>query len=91
MSNSYFYVVCDNGYFRVEYHEEPNTWDVLNGWTKTDAIHPGEWNTIGVSACGSYFVFFINDWTVAELDDNRSNSGKIDLLIDIQQSDPGII
>ena len=57
----------------------------------SDAIHANEWNTLGVSARGSHFIFTINDWTVAELDDSRSKSGEVGIFIDVWEGQSGSV
>ena len=88
-----FYVdeVCDNGYFIIFYHDGPtNAWKTLRAWTRSDAIRPDDWNTLGVSARGTHFTFTINDWTVAELDDASQKSGDVGLMVDIQNGESAV-
>ncbi len=92
VNNYYIYIVCDNGYFYVSYYDgESNSWSDLIGWTKTDVVNAGNWNTIGISARGTHFVFTINDWHVAARDDNRLDEGEVRLATDVQSGDGGTI
>jgi hypothetical protein len=92
-SDSYYtYEICNNGYFRVNYHEgKAADWETLIDWTRSEAIHSNQWNTIGVSARGTHFVYTINDSKVAELDDNRLDTGNVSVFIDIESGEAGTI
>lgn len=92
VASYYIDEVCDNSYFTVLYHDgATNDWTTLYTWTRSDAIRPNDWNTIGVSARGTHFTFTINDWTVVELNDASQKSGDVRLMVDIQGGETAVI
>jgi hypothetical protein len=92
MNSYYDFEVCDNGFYRVDYHDgSTETWTTLLHWKKSDAIQSDQWNTLGVSARGADFTFIINDWTVARLHDTRLAAGQVRVYIDSYEGSVGTI
>lgn len=81
-SGTYMLSVCDNGFYKVLYYEIEDGLDVLQEWTRTEALRQGDWNLLEISARGYDFTIFINHVQVLTFNDNRSPSGSISILID---------
>ena len=91
-ANFYAFDVCNEENFQVYYYDGvTSNWITLHTSTKSDAIHPNEWNTLGVSARGTHFTFTINDWTVAQLDDSRLKAGDVGVFVEVFQGQSGTI
>jgi hypothetical protein len=92
-SDSYYaFYICDEKDFEIAYlGGESDSWTILHSSTDSDTIHANEWNTLGVSARGNHFIFTINDWTVAELDDSRSKSGEVGVFIEVWEGQSGSV
>jgi hypothetical protein len=52
--------------------------------TPSSAIHPYERNRIAVLATGSHFIFYVNNQTVAEFDNDKLSKGKVSLSIEME-------
>jgi hypothetical protein len=54
----YDYTVCDNGYFRIFYHDgKLENWTTLRDWGKSASILENEWNRLAISARGNSLFF----------------------------------
>jgi hypothetical protein len=56
----------------------------------TDAIKPGEFNTLEVEAYGSHMFFYINDQFVGEVIDDTLKSGRAGLCVDFRTGHEGV-
>jgi hypothetical protein len=92
-SDSYYaFYICDEKDFEIAFlGGESNSWTILHSSTDSNAIHANEWNTLGVSARGDHYIFTINDWRVALLDDSRSKSGEVGVFIEVWKGQSGSV
>ena len=74
--------ICDNQEFDI-YMYDSNGWTLIQEWTYTEALNPGEENKLAIFAQGNNFEFFINDMLTTEFYDSNLTSGYIGLLVEI--------
>jgi hypothetical protein len=80
VSNFYYFMVDDAGYFRIG-KRVAGEWIDLIDWTFSDAILAGdEFNSIGIMMTGEELVAFINLHTVGEAKDGSFGSGSVGLI-----------
>ncbi len=85
----YGFVIRDEGSFRI-FVSRQKSWTTIASWTKTQAIRPGGSNRLTVVAKGAHFVFFINDQSVAEVNDNRLASGRVGVAFSSDAGESGV-
>jgi len=80
VSNFYYFMVDDNGYF-VLGKRLAGEWNDLIDWTYSDVILTGEeFNSLGIMATGNELVAFINLNVVGEVVDDSFSSGSVGLI-----------
>jgi hypothetical protein len=89
--NGYGFYVCESMQKVLAGYYSENDQREFLPWTFSDAIHPGDWNTLRVSARGDHFVLSINNVIVDEFTDTTSKSGHVVLMIQIFDPTPGTV
>jgi hypothetical protein len=84
-NNHYFFVVRDDQFYSFGYYEASEFIRALD-WTPSEAIRPGEVNTLAVLGEGSHFTFFINEEFAAETDDTRFERGITGLVMNVNDA-----
>ncbi len=89
---NYVFEVCDNKKYLIShYDKQSGTWTTLQGWTPSEEIKPGGWNTLAVTAVGDTFTFYINGKEVTKLSDQKEIQGKIHLVLTLHDTVPGAV
>ena len=84
--NFYAFEVAESQQFKVATLYK-NNWQTLQDWTKSEAIHPGEFNRLAVKAQGPQLAFYVNDVEVASLVDTRLERGRVGAAVDVDQGE----
>jgi hypothetical protein len=87
----YAFTVCDDQKFFVKYDSDLDGDALLVPWTRSQAIHSGDWNTLAISARGDHFVLSINNTVVADFTDAHLRRGYAYLVLNANDSIPGTI
>lgn len=88
----YLFEACDDQQYTIShYNRQQQDWTILQEWTTSEFITPGDWNKLGITALGDTFTFFINDNKITELVDQRETEGEIYLALSIYDTIPGSI
>jgi hypothetical protein len=82
--NFYYFGVTGDGFFVSAYHRDE--WIDVVEFTYSSTVKDGDRNKITVIASGSFFIFLINDFIVAEAVDERIPSGTTALAIQIYEA-----
>ncbi len=81
-TNFYAFFVSDFGDFELIHYDE-GKWTTLIDWTRTDAIHPGQWNRVAVQAVGPDFTLFVNDQQVSQFFDDSIPQGGLRVVASV--------
>ena len=63
--NGYYFAYANDGYYLIGYYQNGTFYSLIPNWTYSSAIAKGSWNTLKVTANGTYVQFFINGTRVA--------------------------
>jgi hypothetical protein len=78
----YYFSITNKGEFGI-FMLQNGEWNVIEDYSTTPLIHPGETNNVAVLGQGSHFIFFINGSYLAELTQDGIPSGTTALAIEM--------
>lgn len=90
-SGGYAYTVCDDTYINLSYYSDATDWVELVEWQTSEALIPGQWNTLGVTAQGDQITLLINGQEVGQATDSQQLSGYVSVLINVYETIPGTV
>jgi hypothetical protein len=90
-ANGYTFQVCEDQTFTAYNYSGADQWTFFETSTFSDAIHPGEWNTLSVRARGDHFTLSINDQVVSEFTDTHTAEGRFKLMMISYDDTPGTV
>jgi hypothetical protein len=89
-NGGYSFVICNQGYFSIHYHNGKDGWKEINS-QYLPIIQPFEWNRLEVLVHDSHFVFLINSQVVYETDDDRQSVGGVALMVEVEKGGTQIL
>ena len=89
-TGGYSFMICNEGYFNIYYHNAKDGWQELNSQYHS-SIQPHDWNRLEVLIQDSHFVFLINSQAVYEMDDDRQMVGGVDLIVIVKEDGTQIL
>ena len=87
--NLYAFLICNSGSYKYAalYKGE---WVYLGGGETQAILRSSETNRITVIGEGSHFLSFINDRFIREFNDDKIQSGKVGLIIDLNKNEEAL-
>lgn len=89
-AGAYVLTVCDNGYYKLLYANNETGWEIIEDWTRSDALQQDEWNLLEIQARGADFTILINHQPVTAFTDSRLTGGMVAVLIDMYAREPAL-
>jgi hypothetical protein len=87
--NFYKFSICNSGSYRFS-SQYKGAWVNLGSGGTSAIIRSSETNRITIIGEGSHFLFFINDRFVREFNDDKIQSGKVGLVIDLNKNEEAL-
>jgi hypothetical protein len=81
----YFFAISDNGDLVVRKRADQGGWSSMVQFAPTAHVDPGKRNTMTILAQGSHFVFCINHYVLAELEDADFQEGEVGIGLSLSK------
>jgi hypothetical protein len=84
-TNYYLFIVSEHQEYAF-FLRNNGEWTTLIDWSSTQAVHPGQVNTVAAVADGSDFSFYINGERVGGATDSTLTSGEVGMAIELYEA-----